>query len=229
MQQLDKALQHTPGNLYGQLPPPHMGDYSLTLIDSAIAGSLLGRALSATRMEPPRLLNRIAKLCKLLVEADGYPEASSKAAEHAVMLFGCGLTYCGETTGLPTLDMARKLHQEREERWDGMGYKHGLAGTEISLVTRAWQICDAYIKLISRKQSSQLSKSENYSTAFDILYDEAGKRYDPRLVRLLYADVVGELIVDNSAQATNKLSSEGLQRKTRRGFTQTIGKVELWR
>lgn len=117
------------------------------------------------------------------------------------MLSGHDLGFFGNTEGLPTLELAVQLKKEREERWDGKGSPLGLAGTETGLITRAYHICDAYIRLISRNGNSQLRRSENYAAAFEVLYEEAGKRYDPSLVERLYSDVVGDLIADNHLQS----------------------------
>lgn len=195
MQQPERFLQLAEENVYGHVPSQGLDNYSLSLIDDVVTNYLLQKRPASNASKQEHLLRtRIAKLCKLLVEADGCSRSISKKFEKAVMLSAHDLGCFENTEGLPTLELAARLKKEREERWDGKGSRLGLARADIGLITRAYHICDAYIRLISRDESSHLKKSENYAAAFEVLYEEAGKHYDPSLVERLYSDVVGELI-----------------------------------
>ncbi|GEM_PF-1423782 len=197
MQYSETFVQPSEGRAYGHIPQG-LDNYSLSLIDDVVTNYLLQKPLASDETDQERLLRtRIAKLCKLLAEANGCLRSISKQFEKAVMLSGHDFGSFENTEGLPTLELAAQLKKERDERWDGKGSRLGLAGTDIGLITRAYHICDAYIRLISSNESAHLGRSENYAAAFEVLYEEAGRRYDPSLVERLYSDVVGELIAGN--------------------------------
>ncbi|MBC7188764.1 HD-GYP domain-containing protein [Candidatus Aerophobetes bacterium] len=66
------------------------------------------------------------------------------------------------------------------ERWDGKGYPDGLAGENILLEARIISLVDTYQALISdRPYRKKLSREK----AIKILQEEAGKKFDPELVK----------------------------------------------
>ena len=70
--------------------------------------------------------------------------------------------------------------REIREKWDGKGYPDGLSGEQISLEARVIALADAYQALIStRPYRKKLSKEE----AIKKLQEEAGKKFDPKLVQ----------------------------------------------
>ncbi|HXF99071.1 MAG TPA: HD domain-containing phosphohydrolase [Gaiellaceae bacterium] len=70
------------------------------------------------------------------------------------------------------------------ERWDGTGYPDGLAGEEIPLAARIICACDAYDAMTSdRPYRPALSREE----ALAELERQAGKQFDPEVVRVLVA------------------------------------------
>lgn len=72
------------------------------------------------------------------------------------------------------------------ERWDGKGYPFGLKGDEIPMGARIIAIADVYEALISdRPYRKALSKK----TALDIIKENSGKQFDPKIADILM-DVV---------------------------------------
>jgi HD-GYP domain-containing protein (c-di-GMP phosphodiesterase class II) len=64
------------------------------------------------------------------------------------------------------------------ERYDGLGYPHGLKGVEIPLFSRIILISDTYDAITS---SRAYRDGRNHSVAFDELRLFAGKQFDPEL------------------------------------------------
>lgn len=68
------------------------------------------------------------------------------------------------------------------EHWDGSGYPKGLKNEEIPLESRIIALVDSYVAMTSdRPYRKSLSKQE----AIKQIQDDAGKKFDPRLVRFL--------------------------------------------
>ncbi|MGI9598673.1 MAG: HD-GYP domain-containing protein, partial [Acidimicrobiales bacterium] len=69
---------------------------------------------------------------------------------------------------------------QHHERWDGGGYPHGLAGTEISLAGRITAVADAYDVITSKRSYKEPMSVE---AARRELVDCAGTQFDPAVVR----------------------------------------------
>jgi len=79
------------------------------------------------------------------------------------------------------LHNAKLFAEYHHERWDGSGYPHGLAGTEIPLQGRIMAIADVYDALVSsRPYKEPLSEDE----AINIIAMNAGKQFDPKIVEV---------------------------------------------
>jgi len=78
----------------------------------------------------------------------------------------------------PVVSFVRHHH----ESWDGSGYPEGLKGEEIPLGSRILSIVDCYVSLLSdRPYRARM----NRDLALALLIQEAGKTYDPKLVKIL--------------------------------------------
>ena len=77
------------------------------------------------------------------------------------------------------MQMASRIAETHHERWDGMGYPYGLAGTEIPLEGRITAICDVFDALTSQRPYKS-AWSDARAVAF--IREEAGRHFDPVLV-----------------------------------------------
>jgi response regulator RpfG family c-di-GMP phosphodiesterase len=161
------------------------------LQDHAVTSYLLRNAPALGRCDPNRL-KRTALLSRLLAEAAGCSKAVSKQIERAVLLFDRSISWCYDADGLPTLEMAKCLHEEHLERWDGTSGFRCLQGEQIALATRIFQVCEAFITLISGDNRLQQGTVSTFVEAYDSLRQEAGTRFDPNLVSLLLENVLGD-------------------------------------
>lgn len=67
------------------------------------------------------------------------------------------------------------------ERWDGLGYPHGLRETEIPLQGRIMAIADVFDALISVRP---YKKAFTYEDALNVIKSNAGKQFDPSIVEV---------------------------------------------
>jgi putative two-component system response regulator len=80
----------------------------------------------------------------------------------------------------PMMVMAEKIALTHHERWDGLGYPHGLCGREIPLAGRIVAVCDVYDALTSvRSYKSAWSRAD----AMDEIGKNSGTHFDPEVVR----------------------------------------------
>ncbi len=77
----------------------------------------------------------------------------------------------------PTLDIALYHH----ERWDGSGYPYGLTGEQIPLVARLFAVTDVFDALTSDRP---YRPAWSPMQAIDYLREQAGRLFDPQVVRL---------------------------------------------
>jgi len=79
------------------------------------------------------------------------------------------------------LENAKLFVGYHHEHWDGTGYPHGLKGTDIPLQGRVMAIVDTYDALISRRSYKEALAVEE---AERIIMENAGKQFDPEIVRV---------------------------------------------
>jgi putative two-component system response regulator len=87
----------------------------------------------------------------------------------------------GDRAG-PMLQHAMDIALHHHEKWDGSGYPDGLAGDAIPLSARLMAVADVYDALISRRVYKEPMSHEQ---ALAWIEDNAGKHFDPLLVRAL--------------------------------------------
>jgi putative two-component system response regulator len=80
---------------------------------------------------------------------------------------------------VPLLETAKEIALFHQEKWDGSGYPHGLAGEAIPLSARLMAIADVYDALISRRVYKEPMP---HATAVEIIADGRGSHFDPALV-----------------------------------------------
>jgi HD-GYP domain-containing protein (c-di-GMP phosphodiesterase class II) len=76
----------------------------------------------------------------------------------------------------------------QRERWDGTGYPRGLQGEEIPYLARVMSVLDVYDVITHERPYKQALTSDE---AVDILRQDAGKHFDPDLVRKFIGTVAG--------------------------------------
>ena len=81
--------------------------------------------------------------------------------------------------GSPRLAIAKDLVLCHQEKWDGSGYPHALAGTDIPVCARIMAIADVYDALISSKVYKD---GVSHDRAVQIIFSERGAHFDPDMV-----------------------------------------------
>ena len=84
------------------------------------------------------------------------------------------------------VDMATYHH----EKWNGTGYPYNLRGEEIPLCARIMAIADVFDALVSKRCYKD---AMSYRTAFEIIRDEAGRHFDPKIVEV-FMNLKNEII-----------------------------------
>lgn len=78
------------------------------------------------------------------------------------------------------MDIAKKIALQHHEKWDGTGY-HGIKGADIDYYSRIMSIVDVYDALISKRS---YKKAWTTQDAYDEIVSQAGKQFDPQLVKV---------------------------------------------
>lgn len=79
----------------------------------------------------------------------------------------------------PRLAIAKDLVLCHQEKWDGSGYPHQLAGEDIPVAARIMAIADVYDALISSKVYKD---GVPHDKAVQIIFSERGAHFDPDMV-----------------------------------------------
>jgi putative two-component system response regulator len=88
------------------------------------------------------------------------------------------------------IQLAQKIALSHHEKWNGMGYPHGLAGEKVELAGRIVCLADTFDALISRRPYKNPYPIE---AACDVIANERGKHFDPQIVDI-FLDNVDELL-----------------------------------
>ncbi|MGB0716535.1 MAG: HD domain-containing phosphohydrolase [Phycisphaerae bacterium] len=81
---------------------------------------------------------------------------------------------------MPLLSMCIDIAYCHHERFDGNGYPRGLKGQAIPLAARIIAVVDAYDAITSHRR---YSKAKDHEEAVSIIQNDAGKHFDPEVVR----------------------------------------------
>ena len=79
------------------------------------------------------------------------------------------------------INFASDIATYHHEKWDGSGYPKGLCTDEIPLCARIMAIADVFDALVSKRCYKEAYPMEE---AFDIIADESGTHFDPKLVQV---------------------------------------------
>ncbi|OYV01273.1 MAG: two-component system response regulator, partial [Burkholderiales bacterium PBB5] len=113
-------------------------------------------------------------------------EAIAQAMRKATAMHADDPDLNGQATpeALRFLEVARLLATHHHERWDGLGYPDGQAGTDIPLPARLMALADVYDALTTRrvyKDAWPLADAARYIT------EQSGKHFEPRIVAAFVA------------------------------------------
>ncbi len=97
----------------------------------------------------------------------------------------------------PLLNMARSIAISHHEKWDGSGYPKGLKGEEIPLHGRIAAIADVFDALTTKRPYKEAWPLEK---ALNLLKEESGKHFDPKLVELFMESLPQILEIKNKFQ-----------------------------
>lgn len=91
------------------------------------------------------------------------------------------ITYAEKALGAAVafLRLAKEIALYHQEKWDGSGYPHGLAGENIPLSARLMALADVYDALISRRIYKEGMPHQQART---IIVQGAGSHFDPDVV-----------------------------------------------
>jgi len=83
----------------------------------------------------------------------------------------------------PLLQMAKEIAFAHHEKWDGSGYPRRLKGEEIPITARIVAIADVFDALTTERPYKKAWAIED---AVKLIDDEAGKHFDPQLVKVFH-------------------------------------------
>ena len=104
---------------------------------------------------------------------------------------------------LPSLDYVIPAVLTHHERYDGKGYPRQLAGDEIPILGRILCIADSFDAMTSVRS---YKTAVSVQTAIGILDKEAGKQFDPKLVRI-FINLLENGSIQIRSQAAEKLQN----------------------
>ncbi|MDP7036187.1 MAG: response regulator [Planctomycetota bacterium] len=85
--------------------------------------------------------------------------------------------------GIPFLERAKEIALSHHERFDGLGYPHGLRGEEIPLSARIVSLADVFDALTSKRCYKPAFPLEQ---ALNIIKEEKGKQFDPDILAAFF-------------------------------------------
>jgi putative two-component system response regulator len=94
------------------------------------------------------------------------------------------------------LHVAKEIVISHHEWWNGSGYPNGLSGDAIPMSGRVMAISDIYDSLTSERP---YKRALTHDEAMEIIYDETGRHFDPKMIDLLgdtfalFSEVADEL------------------------------------
>ncbi|MDP2982908.1 MAG: HD domain-containing protein [Candidatus Latescibacter sp.] len=98
------------------------------------------------------------------------------------------------------LQMAQKIALSHHEKWNGLGYPHGLSGERIDLVGRIVCLADTFDALISKRPYKDPYPLE---VVCDIISKERGKYFDPSIVDI-FLDNIDEIVIIKNEIGSSK-------------------------
>jgi putative two-component system response regulator len=156
-------------------------------------------------------VDRVFQFSRALAHELGWDEAHMEALEYGAILHDIGKISVRESVlrkpgslseeewqemrrhplvgarmieGIPFLAPAVPIIRHHHERWDGSGYPYGLQGEEIPEAARLLAVADALDAITSDRP---YRAAESPETAYEIIMDQAGRQFDPRMIEAFQA------------------------------------------
>lgn len=85
-------------------------------------------------------------------------------------------------SAVPGLWRVSKIVRSHHEQYDGSGYPDGLSSDSIPLAARILNAAEAFLALVSERLYRRVFSLED---AIEVLQKEAGKSFDPDVIRIL--------------------------------------------
>ncbi|MFT5836269.1 MAG: response regulator RpfG family c-di-GMP phosphodiesterase [Sulfurimonas sp.] len=101
----------------------------------------------------------------------------------------------------PLLKMAATVSYEHHEKWDGSGYPQGISGENIHIYGRITALADVFDALGSDRVYKKAWDDEKI---FNLLKQERGKHFDPKLVDIFFEKLEDFLKIRDSFTDVNK-------------------------
>lgn len=111
------------------------------------------------------------------------------------------------------LELAEQIALYHHERWDGTGYPHGLSGEAIPVSARIVALADVYDALSARRVYKVPFSHER---CVEIIREEAGKHFDPRLVAMFLESEAEMLAIRQHYMEADFSSVAAAQESSRR-------------
>jgi len=118
------------------------------------------------------------------------PDEFEKMKEHAKL--GHEMLKYSER---PLLKLASIVAYEHHEKWDGTGYPQGTSGEDINIYGRITALADVFDALGSARVYKPAWEDEKI---FQLLKDERGKHFDPKLIDIFFDNINDFLEVRNT-------------------------------
>ncbi len=104
---------------------------------------------------------------------------------------------------LPSLDYVIPAVLSHHERYDGNGYPRGIAGEDIPIMGRILCIVDSFDAMISRRSYKSPMPVDR---ALNVLYEERGRQFDPKLAELFI-----QLVKEQNIELRKSKTDQGEQ------------------
>jgi len=139
---------------------------------------------------------RVAEYSRLLAQLAGLDSRSTSLLFQAAPLRDAAARVVSDTDP-PVLRAAAVVAGQRNERWDGQGFPHGVRGEDIHIYGRITALADVFDSLTHPRHARDAWPLKQ---ALEYLVQESGRRFDPSLVELFMQNLDQFIDIHNRAR-----------------------------